>query len=159
MRLDRWIALVFLTISLIYGFAAFNYPLLPFERNMVFLPNTLPIALSVLGVVVSLILLFSRGSQQEDAESGMETYSSIMAFNWLATSSLIGAMILYALLLRPIGFMPATFIFLAGCGILLGERKLFRLTMIAAIASFSIWYLVQQTLGIYLSPWPIFLNL
>ena len=47
MPLDRIVALVFLVVSVAYGVAAFNYPLLPFERNMAFLPNTLPMALSV----------------------------------------------------------------------------------------------------------------
>ena len=29
---------------------------------------------------------------------------------------------------------------------------------VAAIAAYGVWYLVQKTLGTYLSPWPAFLN-
>ena len=59
MALDRWIAVFFLTISIVYGYAAFNYELLPFERNMAFLPNTMPMALSVVGALLSLVLLLA----------------------------------------------------------------------------------------------------
>jgi putative tricarboxylic transport membrane protein len=156
MNLERWIALVFLTLSLLYGYSAYHYPLLPFEQNMAFLPNTLPLALSVLGVIVSLIILFSRAKEVNNAST--ETLASIRTFKLGKTFSLIFAMLAYALLLRPIGFLLATFLFLVGCSILLGERKIHLLMPIAAIAAFGIWYLVQQTLGIFLSPWPVFLG-
>ena len=52
MALDKWIAVFFLVVCVIYGYAAYTYPLLPFELNMTFLPNTLPMVLSVLGVPI-----------------------------------------------------------------------------------------------------------
>ena len=106
MNLERWIALVFLTLSLLYGYTAYHYPLLPFERNMAFLPNTLPMALSVLGIIVSLIILFSRAKQAKDANT--ETLASIRTFKLGKTFSLIVAMLAYAWFLRPIGFLLAT---------------------------------------------------
>lgn len=154
MKLERWIALVFLTLSLVYGLAAYRYPLLPFERNMVFLPNTLPMALCVLGVIVSLIILFSPRQSPENSAS--ETLDSIKTFEIAKTLSLIGAMLAYALLLRPLGFLGATFCFIVGSSILLGERRFIVLLPIATGAALGVWYLVQQTLGIFLSPWPAF---
>ncbi len=59
MALDKWIAVIFLVIALVYGYAAFTYPLLPFERNMTFLPNTMPMVLSGLGVLFSLITILT----------------------------------------------------------------------------------------------------
>ena len=59
MALDKWIALIFLVIALIYGYASYTYPLLPFERNMVFLPNTMPMVLSGLGILLSLIIILT----------------------------------------------------------------------------------------------------
>ncbi|NNF77342.1 MAG: tripartite tricarboxylate transporter TctB family protein, partial [Rhizobiales bacterium] len=47
MALDKWIAMFFLLFCIIYGYASFTYPLLPFERNMAFLPNTMPMVLGV----------------------------------------------------------------------------------------------------------------
>ena len=33
MALDKWIAVIFLVISIMYGYASYTYPLLPFERR------------------------------------------------------------------------------------------------------------------------------
>ncbi|MGI9316309.1 MAG: tripartite tricarboxylate transporter TctB family protein, partial [bacterium] len=156
MKLDRWIALLFLIGSIIYGMAAFNYPLLPFERNMAFLPNTLPIALSVLGATVSVFILLTAGPSSED--SSVITIEEVKQFKLGQTVALVVSMVLYAVLLRPIGFIAATSLFIVGSGALLGERKLWLLIPIALVATLLVWYLVQQTLGIYLRPWPAFVN-
>ena len=67
MALDKWIAIAFLVICTVYGYAAYSYPLLPFERNMVFLPNRMPMVLSVLGVLFALLILLAP-SPKADAE-------------------------------------------------------------------------------------------
>jgi putative tricarboxylic transport membrane protein len=152
-KLDRWLALLFLIICLIYGVAAFNFPLLPFERNMSFLPNTLPKALSVLGAAIALIILLSPRSSTTD-EEGIITLEEVKNFELARAISLLVAMVLYAILLRPIGFLAATILFIVGTSVALGERKFYFLIPIATIAAFLVWYLVQQTLGIYLRPWP-----
>ena len=156
MALDRIIALFFLLLSVVYGYAAYHYPLLPFERNMPFLPNTLPIALGVFGALVSLFILVSPRSPELTGDGDdAEDYRS---FEYGKALGLVVAMVLYALLLRPIGFLPATALFIAGSAVVLGERKFLVLVPIALIASGSVWYLVQETLGIFLSPWPAFLE-
>ena len=121
MALDRWVAILFLVISLIYGYAAFNYPLLPFERNMSFLPNTLPMALSALGVIVALVIIFSPKAAEDADGLGDIDLAQVRQFKIGQALGLVGAMVLYALLLRPIGFLAATALFIAGTGIVLGE--------------------------------------
>ncbi len=158
MALDRWIALIFLVISLIYGYAAFNYPLLPFERGMAFLPNTQPMALSALGMVVALIILFSPKARSDDEGGDGIDLAQLRQFKIGQTLGLVAAMVLYALLLRPIGFLAATSLFIAGCSMVLGERKFHVLIPIALVTAVAIWYLVQETLGIYMRPWPWFIN-
>ena len=157
MALDRWVAIIILAISLVYGYAAYNYPLLPFERNMSFLPNTLPMALSALGVIVALVILFSPRTA-DDADLGELDPERIREFKIGQTLGLVAAMVLYALLLRPIGFLAATALFIAGSSVILGERKFHVLVPIAVVTSGLIWYLVQETLGIFLRPWPAFLS-
>ncbi len=157
MALDRWVAIIILAISLVYGYSAYNYPLLPFELNMSFLPNTLPMALSVLGVIVALVILFSPKTA-EDADLGDLSPERIREFDIGRTLGLVAAMVLYALLLRPIGFLAATALFIAGSSVVLGERKFHVLIPIAVVSAVSIWYLVQETLGIFLRPWPGFLS-
>jgi putative tricarboxylic transport membrane protein len=158
MALDRVVALIFLLISLIYGFSAFNYPLLPFERNMPFLPNTLPMALSVLGTLVSLFILLSPRRSGPEDELGKLDLATLRTMKVGQALGLVAAMALYAVLLRPIGFLAATTLFIAGSACVLGERRFHILVPIAVIAAVGVWYLVQETLGIFLRPWPFFLD-
>ena len=67
-------------------------------------------------------------------------------------------MILYALLLRNLGFLLSTFLFLFSGSFILGEKRIIRSLLITLIATFFIWYLVNTVLGIYLSPFPEFIN-
>jgi len=158
MALDRWIAIIFLLISLVYGYAAFNYPLLPFERNMSFLPNTMPMVLSVLGVIVALVIILSPKAAEDKDGLGEIGLAQIKEFKIAQALGLVGAMVLYALLLRPIGFVSATTLFIVGTSVILGERKFHLLLPIAVVTAGVIWYLVQETLGIFLRPWPAFLS-
>lgn len=158
MALDRWVAILFLAICIVYGYAAFNYPLLPFEQNMSFLPNTMPMALSALGVIIALVIVVSPRAAEDADGLGEIDLSRLREFKIAQTLGLVGAMVLYALLLRPIGFLAATAFFIAGTSIILGERKFHLLVPIAVVTAVVIWYLVQETLGIFLRPWPAFLS-
>jgi putative tricarboxylic transport membrane protein len=160
MALDKCIAVIFLVICVIYGYAAYTYPLLPFERNMTFLPNTMPMVLSVLGVSFALLILLAP-SPKADAEG--DALGNINLGKWREYKvgqalGLIALMIVYALTLRPIGFIVATSLFLVGASWILGERKLVTMIAVALIGALCIWYLVQETLGIYLRPLPWFLS-
>ena len=72
--------------------------------------------------------------------------------------ALIAGMLVYALSLRSLGFLAATFLFLALGGLLLGERRYWLLVLVAAVASYGIWYLVDSVLGIYMTPYPAFVG-
>ena len=72
--------------------------------------------------------------------------------------ALLALMVAYALLLRPAGFLLATSGFLIGGSVLLGERRWVTMIVVAAIATFGIWYLVQEVLGIFLRPLPFFMG-
>ena len=152
MRLERCVALFFLVVSLVYGIAAFNYPLLPFERNMAFLPNTMPMVLGVLGALLSLVILLSPSAADSKQEGAIKFERS----NLIQAVTLLVAMVLFALALRPLGFILATTLFLVGCSVVLGERKFQLMIPISAFSAFAIWYLVQEVLGIFMRPWPGF---
>jgi putative tricarboxylic transport membrane protein len=160
MALDKWIAAFFLVGGLVYGYAAFTYTLLPFERNMPVLPNTLPMALSVVAVLLSALLLLAP-KPPADAEGnvlGSINFATMHEYKFGQALLLIGAMILYALALRPVGFIASTTLFLAGTGWILGERKLHVMIPVALLGAGVIWYLVQEALGIFLRPLPWFLS-
>lgn len=160
MALDKWIAVFFLLVSLVYGYASYTYPLLPFERNMAFLPNTMPMVLSVLGIILAIVILLSpRAAPDEEGDVlGDINLSRIREYKFGQALSLIGAMILYAVALRPLGFIAATTLFLIGTGWALGERKLPVMIGIAVFSAGVIWLLVQEVLGIFLQPLPWFLK-
>jgi len=160
MPLDKWIALGFLLLSLIYGYAAYTYQLLPFERHMSFLPNTLPMVLSVLGIILALIILIFPSPQnaEQGNKLGKISIENLHEYKIGQALAMITAMIFYAVALRPIGFLTATVLFLVGTSLILGERKLHVMLPVALIGAGGIWYLVQQVLGIFLRPLPWFMS-
>ena len=160
MTLDKAIAAVFLVVALIYGYAAFTYRLLPFERNMSFLPNTLPTVLSVLAAILAVIIIVLPKARPDSSGDvlGDINIARLREYKIGQAAGLIAAMVVYALALRPAGFLASTTLFLAGTGWILGERKLHIMIPVALAGAGSIWYLVQETLGIFLRPLPGFLS-
>lgn len=150
MRLDRAIALGFLAFCVGYGVLAWEYPLLPFERHVPFRPNTMPLGLAAVGTILSFAVLIWPGGEEglsEDADGWRR-------FDWRAAAAVAGLMILYAGALRPLGYIPATSLFLICAAAVLGERRFKILIPSAAIAALATWWLVQEGLGVFLSPWP-----
>ena len=162
MALDRWIALVFVAFCCVYGYAAFftmDQLLPPFmQRNPVW-PSTFPKVLAVLGVIVGLIVALGLEKPDPNApESAPEiNYRRLTEYKLGQALALLGAMVAYALLLRPAGFLTATVLFLVAGGLILGERRYVPLVGAAALAAGAVWYLVQEVLGIFLTPLPSFL--
>ena len=148
-KLDRLIALCLLVFSLVYAWLALDYELLPFERNMPFKPNTMPLGLAVAGIVLSCaVLLMPRHRDSVAIDTPSVPYDRIRPI------ILVALMIIYALSLRPLGFVGSTTVFLALSATVLGERKFYVLVPVAMISAFAIWYLVHEQLGIFLNPWP-----
>ena len=160
MALDRWIAVVFLLICLIYGYTAFftmDDGLPPFMRRNPIWPSTLPKMLSILGMATAFLVLFAKPAKDGPAEGDID-YRKLGQYKLGHALFLMGLMVVYAISLRPIGFLTSTTVFLFLGGYVLGERKLYILIPIAVIASVSIWYLVQEVLGIFLRPLPWFMG-
>ena len=161
MTLERAIAGIFILLCLIYGYTAFismEANLLPFEKNMTFLPNTMPKWLSVFGVITGLVVVIQSGPKNStQIDSSEIDYRNMRQYKLGQALLLLGLMVSYALLLRPFGFLAATTLFLAGGSLILGERKYHVLIPIAVSTAVIIWYLVQEVLGIFLRPWPWFI--
>ena len=157
MALDRWIALIFVTLCFIYGYAAFftmDQLLPPFMQRNPIWPSSFPKVLSVLGIIAGSVVLL--GLEKPDPNAA-DSAPEINEYKLGQALGLLALMAAYALMLRPLGFLLATVGFLAGGGVILGERKFHILIPVAALAAGVVWYLVQQVLGIFLSPLPSFL--
>ena len=157
MSLDRWIALVILSIALVYSYAAFftmDQLLPPFMQRNPIWPSTFPKILGVLSILVSSLIVLGL-EKNKDNKDGIEIdYRRLFDYNLGQALFLVILMAVYAISLRPLGFFISTISFLTVSGYALGERKILTLFSITAIASFIIWYLVEQVLGIYLRPLP-----
>lgn len=161
MALDRWIALVFLMISLAYGYAAFftmDGSLPPFMQRNPIWPSTFPKVLAVLGTATSLVVVLGFEKGASDPKPMDINYRRLQDYKIGQALVLLALMVAYALLLRPAGFLLSTFTFLMAGGAILGERRLVILALVAAVAAGVVWYLVQQVLGIFLRPLPFFLG-
>ena len=159
MALDRWIGLILLGIFLAYGYAAWftmDGSLAPFMRRNPIWPSTFPKVLSVLGIVASLIILL--GLEKGEAKIGDIDYRRLGDYHIGQALILLGLMVAYALCLRPLGFLFSTAAFLILGSFILGERKWHIMLPVSLLATFIVWYLVQQVLGIYLRPLPFFVG-
>lgn len=162
MALDRWIAFVILCVALAYGYAAFftmDHLLPPFMQRNPIWPSTFPKILAVLAVLTSLVILLGLEKPAADAADKQPDidYRRLTDYNLGQALLLLALMVLYALTLRPLGFLLATTGFLSFGAMALGERKLHILIPVAVIATGVVWYLVQVVLGIFLRPLPWFM--
>ena len=159
MALDRWIALAFVTLCCVYGYAAFFTmddqlpPIL--QRNPVW-PSTFPKILAVMGLVVGFIVLFTSKPATNDGpvKDGAINLRRLGDYHIGQAVAMLVLMVAYALTLRPLGFVGSTVAFLVIGAVILGERRFHILIPVAVISAGSIWYLVQEVLGIFLRPWP-----
>lgn len=159
MALDRWVALVLLGICLTYGYTAWftmDGALPPIMKRLAVWPSSFPKVLSIAGIILSLIVLLNL--EKAKAKVGDIDYRRLHEYKLGQALALLGLMVAYAILLRPAGFLLATSGFLIGGSVILGERRWITMFVVSSIATFGIWYLVQEVLGIFLRPLPFFMG-
>jgi len=159
MALDRWVALVLLGICLTYGYTAWfvmDGALPPIMKRLAVWPSSFPKVLSIAGIILSLTVVL--GIEKGEVKVGDIDYRRLHEYKLGQSLALLGLMVAYAILLRPAGFLLATSGFLIGGSVILGERRWIVMIVVSAIATFGIWYLVQEVLGIFLRPLPFFMG-
>lgn len=162
MALDRWIALIILVMCTGYAYTAFfamDDMLAPFMRRDPIWPSTFPKVLSVMATTAALIILLGFEKGSDGPKAGEINYRRLQDYKIGQALILLCLMVAYALLLRPLGFLGSTVGFLVIGSLILGERRVHIVIPVALIAAGSIWYLVQEVLGIFLRPWPYFLGI
>ena len=156
MTLERWLALIFLMFCLAYGYASFismDAALPPFAKFSPVWPSSFPKILSVLGLILALGQLTIWHNPQPGNDIDRD---NLKQYEWRTVAIMIGLMVAYALLLRPIGFLAATVSFLVLGAMTLGERKWLSLAIVSLLGAIGVWYLVDPVLGIFLRPLPFF---
>ena len=151
MRIDRSQigGLFFLALFICYGITASNIQLDFLSEQDTFNARTLPIAVSIVGSLVSLLLILQSGKPHSNGVSAGAR--GLPRTNWLATGLLVCLMVLYGLVLDYLGFIIATTAFLVAGYWIMGERQPGVLLLASLPVVLGIW-LIMTGLGVYLVP-------
>lgn len=141
--------LIFLLLSVAYGYYAGQIPLLPGDEFEPFHAQTVPNALALLGGGLAIAQLLT-------AERGVEHSLKLHGYDFALVAKLLVLVVLFALALEWVGFLLATVFFLIGGYWLLGERSIKTLFIASVPFAVGIWAILTQLLDIYLAPGALF---
>ena len=144
--------LVFLGLSAAYGYDAGQIPLLPGDEFEPFHAQTVPNALALIGSLLSIALLLTATSSEQDK-------LKLKGYDFALVGKLLVLVVLFALALEWLGFLIATVFFLIGGYWLLGERRIKTLLIASIPFAAGIWFVLTQLLDIYLAPGQLFMQL
>ncbi|MEJ2157269.1 MAG: tripartite tricarboxylate transporter TctB family protein [Desulfobacteraceae bacterium] len=146
-------ALFILALSIAYGIYAFKIPLIFLSQGEALNARTMPYALSIAGIVLSLLIILLPSF---DKEKALTVKSVLMGLDWRRTAWFIGLLIVYSLSMPWIGFVIASIGFMAGGVMILGERK-FKVILLASIPLVvGLWFILTKVLGMYIAPGELF---
>ncbi|MCH9664264.1 MAG: tripartite tricarboxylate transporter TctB family protein [Gammaproteobacteria bacterium] len=141
--------LFFLVLSIVYGWNALNIALFSSVVET-FSARTLPTALSVAGIIFSILLLISP--ERDDSNNNASFIEMLRSLNWKTAIYLFIAMTIYGLIFGSVGFFIATFLFLNCSFWIMGERNLIKMVGITTILVVTFWFFLNYLLGIYIDP-------
>jgi len=144
--------LVFLSLSAAYGYYAGQIQLLPGDEFEPFHAQTIPNALAILGAALSVALLLTTKSRDENK-------LQLSGYDFPLVAKLLVLVVIFALALDWVGFLLATVFFLISGYWLLGERKIKTLLLASIPFAVGIWFALTQLLDIYLAPGKLFSQL
>ena len=141
--------LFFLVLSIVYGWNALNIALFSSVVET-FSARTLPTALSVAGIIFSILLLISP--ERDDSNNNASFIEMLRSLNWKTAIYLFIAMTIYGLIFGSVGFFIATFLFLNCSFWIMGERNLIKMVGVTTILVVTFWFFLNYLLGIYIDP-------
>ena len=162
LNLEKFLALIILIICILYAYTSFitmQANLLPFEKNMTVLPNSLPKVISIFGIIISTFLILKKEEHNSEESISSINLKNVFSFYYGKALSIILLMIIYTLCLRPVGFILSSVLFLFLASFILGERSFIKLAIICLLGTSIIWLLLEKVLGIYMRPFPYILQI
>ncbi len=142
---DRFGGVLFLLLSLSYGYFAADIPLLPGDIYEPFHAQTLPYWLSGLGIILSLLLIVAKAEDESQN-------APLLRSNVLLMIGLLALTLLFSVLLPWLGFPITTSLFLIGSYRILGERRIKMLLGASVPFALIFWLLLTQVLDVYIAP-------
>ncbi|MEC8079891.1 MAG: tripartite tricarboxylate transporter TctB family protein [Pseudomonadota bacterium] len=137
--------LVFLCLSAAYGYYTGDISMLPGDEYEPFNAQTLPSALSIMGIILSLALIVTASRDTQDQ-------LTLKGYDFPIVIKLLALVVVFSFALEWVGFLLSTIIFLIGGYWLLGERKVKTLLIASVPFAVFIWFALSQLLDIYLAP-------
>ncbi|MFV1852401.1 MAG: tripartite tricarboxylate transporter TctB family protein [Thalassospira sp.] len=147
---DKFGALLFLCLALVYGLNVGDIPLLFGDEDAPFNARTLPTALAWILGVVSFVQLVLPANQEAGSLS-----NAFRGLKWGRVVVLAVLMVFYGFTIKSLGFPLSTALFLIGGFYTLGERRPHVLIITAVGVALAFWGLLSL-LGIYLQPGDLF---
>lgn len=131
----------FLVLFLAYGYLSLEIPLDIWSQEVGFNARTFPQLIAAGGAFISLLQLILA----------TPVTTALGQYRWREPLLLLLAMAFYSVALVPLGFVPATALFLMAAFLTLGERR----TLVAALISITVplgFLALMTLLGIHLEP-------
>jgi len=153
MAREKMGALVMLLFSMAYGLLAFKIPLSFMDQDEFFTSRTMPYALAVLGLIFSLLILILP---TVDPEGKRTLKEETHGMDWKKSILLVVAMIIYGLVMKWIGFIISSILFLLFGFYILGERRVKRMLLAAIPLVILLWFIMSALLGVYIAPGELF---
>ena len=153
MTRDRLGALIILVFSLAYGYFAFDIPLTHVAQKAEFNARTMPFALAVIGIILSMLILVLPPATPGGRTPVVKIFRGL---DWKRLAWLVGLMVAYAIGLYWLGFIFSSILFLIGGFMVLGERRWLTMILFALPLVMFIWFMMSYVLGMYISPGEIF---
>ncbi len=149
-------ALIILLFSVAYGLLATKIPLSFLSEQEMFTARTMPYALAVAGIILSLAIIILPTVDPEGKASLAEATKGM---DWSTAILLVVLMLVFGLIMKWLGFILSSIIFLL-CGFrILGEKRI-RLMLFSAIPLvLALWCIMSLLLGVYIAPGEIFYQL
>lgn len=142
-----------LLFSLAYGLQATNIPLSFLAQQEFFTPRTMPYALAVVGMILSVLIMVLPTADPKGKKSLKEETKGMA---WLPAILLVVAMVFYGLTMKFLGFIIASIIFLLIGFYILGERRIKRMLFAAIPLVLVLWVVMSMLLGVYIAPGEVF---
>lgn len=146
-------ALFILALSIAYGIYAFKIPLIFLSQGESLNARTMPYALSIAGMVLSLLVIILPSYDKDQA---ITVKQALMGLDWRRTAWFIGLMIVYSLAMPWIGFVIASIGFMAGGVMILGERNIKVILLASVPLVIGLWFILTKVLGMYIAPGELF---
>ena len=132
-----------------YAWLIGDIRLLPFQEASSFNARTMPQVLAALGIGLALWCILLPGSSEKPQVRGLD---------WPRVLVFLGLMSVYGLILRPLGFILSTTLFLIAGFLLLGERRPVWLLIGSVPLVVAFWYLMNEVLDVRVFALPEFMR-